>query len=462
MDLPSAGTTPITPRQPTTPRQPATAARKSSSSSSSSATRTARTAARHQRRTDRLSPRRRADQRVPVAYHAVRGGWSAVKQAKQDGAAGAASAGRGSDGVGAADGGTSQPAEAAKAAPPTRPRRLDKALAALSAAMAQQVLANGLVEAANTCWVGGIPSHTTEDTLRSVFGAFGTVASVSMRQKDGDLKSWALVAYDNAFAASLACEARGGVSVPGSDGVREQEDDVAAVVLRVEPADIDGQAGREGSTGGLVTTTSNLQGHLRAARTAVPPPAEPLLAATTRSSPAERSVAADADSTEEAEAAVRWGGEAEGEPGGAAPPRPPAEPSYANMLLTRAAVFNSMGQTSSALEDLTQLVEMAEAGEAPQPTPHPSPAAAASTTPVVAAAEGAAGASVYRALSRTQRCLHLTRNRHSDQPGGLVPSTETLDKAVCRRPADMQLTQEYRASVQDVARGRPYWGLVRY
>eukprot|EP01048_Picozoa_sp_COSAG05_P007485 COSAG05_NODE_529_length_8913_cov_14.963921_5_plen_440_part_00 len=60
-------------------------------------------------------------------------------------------------------------------------------------------------------------------------------------------------------------------------------------------------------------------------------------------------------------------------------------------------------------------------------------------------------------LAKTQRFVHITRNPEVNQPGGLVPATAALDRAVSARPTCPHLNEEFKLSVRDVGMERPYW-----
>lgn len=103
-------------------------------------------------------------------------------------------------------------------------------------------------------------------------------------------------------------------------------------------------------------------------------------------------------------------------------------PSYKTMMLLRASVLNSLGHTGQAIDTLM--------------------------------AEEVSDSTAYRMLAKTQRAHTLNQAggwSASDQPGAIVPSVHSLRKAVARRPTDAKLIDEYRESIGDVQRERPFW-----
>eukprot|EP01043_Picozoa_sp_COSAG02_P001496 COSAG02_NODE_32_length_50374_cov_46.674013_10_plen_967_part_00 len=106
-------------------------------------------------------------------------------------------------------------------------------------------------------------------------------------------------------------------------------------------------------------------------------------------------------------------------------------PSYRTMMLLRASVLNNLGRNGKAIEDLEALVE-----------------------------EQLSDSTAYRILAKTQRAHTLNQAggwSASDQPGAIVPSVHSLRKAAARRPTDARLNGEYRESIGDVQRERPFW-----
>ena len=106
-------------------------------------------------------------------------------------------------------------------------------------------------------------------------------------------------------------------------------------------------------------------------------------------------------------------------------------PSYRTMMLLRASVLNNLGRNGKAIEDLETLVD-----------------------------EQLSDSTSYRILAKTQRAHTLNQAggwSASDQPGAIVPSVHSLRKAAARRPTDAKLNGEYRESIGDVQRERPFW-----
>ena len=106
-------------------------------------------------------------------------------------------------------------------------------------------------------------------------------------------------------------------------------------------------------------------------------------------------------------------------------------PSYKTMMLLRASVLNSLGRNGKAIEDLETLM-----------------------------AEELSDSTAYRILAKTQRAHTINQAggwSASDQPGAIVPSVHSLQKAAARRPTDAKLIDEYRESIGDVQRERPFW-----
>ena len=71
----------------------------------------------------------------------------------------------------------------------------------------------------STIWIGQLPLTVVNDPglLEKAVGAFGTSTSVSVRQKSGDRKSWALCSFSDVAVAQAAVHA-GTVQLPGEDG----------------------------------------------------------------------------------------------------------------------------------------------------------------------------------------------------------------------------------------------------
>ena len=97
----------------------------------------------------------------------------------------------------------------------------------------------------DTIWVGGIPEsilgEAPEAGVTELFGRLGDIVTVTVRQKPGENKSWALVTYADPQSAELSVTAGMYVPVEGSETPLE---------LRVEIADVEGEL-QKGTTGYL-------------------------------------------------------------------------------------------------------------------------------------------------------------------------------------------------------------------
>lgn len=97
----------------------------------------------------------------------------------------------------------------------------------------------------DTIWVGGLPEsilgETPEAAVSEMCGRLGEIVTVTVRRKEGENKSWALVTYADPQSAELAVMAGMYVPVEGSG---------APLELRVELADVEGEL-QTGTTGFL-------------------------------------------------------------------------------------------------------------------------------------------------------------------------------------------------------------------
>lgn len=115
---------------------------------------------------------------------------------------------------------------------------------------------------AGTVWVGGLPaalldtsSATQSATLSGLCHQFGAIATVTVREKPGENKSWALVTYVDEQSATDAVAA--GITAPA-------ESDGAPVELLVKLADVATELAK-GQAGRLADTVSRHTGEVDAA-----------------------------------------------------------------------------------------------------------------------------------------------------------------------------------------------------
>jgi WD40 repeat protein len=99
-----------------------------------------------------------------------------------------------------------------------------------------------------TVWIGQLPRTCAEDPalLKDALAEHGSVASVTVREKPGTRKSWALATFYDIRAAHAAANATR-VAVPNEEGRR--------VACTVQPSDVSGQL-RKDSTGWLATVAA--------------------------------------------------------------------------------------------------------------------------------------------------------------------------------------------------------------
>jgi hypothetical protein len=273
---------------------------------------------------------------------------------------------------------------------------LNQALHQITATLAAQAGGGSQLAPECTCWVGRIPAECADqETLIRAFHPCGQIRSVVVREKPGDAKSWALVVFKNAEAA--ACATQSAVAVVDHHGTQR--------LLDV----------RKGAVSSELTKTKS-SGLMHMARVA-------------------RAEAVTAEMVSPREMPVLEHTDTPGQLPPAAPekalPKACRPPSYKTMLLLRASVLNNMGKSGKAIEDLERL-----------------------------AVEQLSDSTAYRVLAKTQRAHTLNQAggwSASDQPGAIVPSAHSLRKAAARRPTDVKLSGEYRDSIGDVQRERPFW-----
>ena len=269
---------------------------------------------------------------------------------------------------------------------------LANALRSITGTIATHVASGGDWD--RTCWVGGIPSNcATEAAVRAAFAAHGKVRSVIVREKQGDAKSWALVALGSAAAAANA----------QAQGAQVTDEAGQAVALKVKPADVSRELTKAESSG-------LMRKAMHAARAAHEGPAEAAL--------------------REAEAVEGAGGEMLTPRSRAVESARTRAPSYRSMLMLRASLLNSLGRPGKAIEDLELLAVEDQANGA--------------SLRLLGKTQRA------HALARNPPSA-------TDQPGAMVPSAHSLREAAVRRPTDVQLSQELSAAIGDVQKERPFW-----
>jgi WD40 repeat protein len=108
------------------------------------------------------------------------------------------------------------------------------------------------IDGHQTVWVGGLPQTVADDPseLKAALAVFGTVVSVTVRQKEGELKSWALASFDSAVAARRAAST-GSIELAGAEG---------SVTCRVEEShtgEMESRGQQRGGTASVAARHSN-------------------------------------------------------------------------------------------------------------------------------------------------------------------------------------------------------------
>ena len=111
--------------------------------------------------------------------------------------------------------------------------------------------------AQTTVWVGGLPENVAEEPslLTDLMQVFGKVVSVTVRLKEGELKSWAFITFAARESADKASDI-GGVTASDAGG--------KAVRLIIKKAQLDKELSKE-STGALAGTWSSQEAKVAAA-----------------------------------------------------------------------------------------------------------------------------------------------------------------------------------------------------
>ena len=108
-----------------------------------------------------------------------------------------------------------------------------------------------------TVWIGQLPRKCVDEPglLKDALAAYGSVASVTVRDKPGSRKSWALATFHNSRAAHAAVNASR-VAVPDENG--------RSVACTIQSSDVSGQLQKD-STGWLATVAAQQSQRVRRA-----------------------------------------------------------------------------------------------------------------------------------------------------------------------------------------------------